>query len=77
MAISFEYDSTYPGPAFPIAQIEIVGRGERRVTQYAFLDTGADATAIPLSMLLQIEARRLDRAFARNMDGLRYEVMLY
>ncbi|MEZ4710264.1 MAG: retroviral-like aspartic protease family protein [Caldilineaceae bacterium] len=77
MAISFEYDSTYPVPAFPVAQIEIVGRGGRRITQSAFLDTGADATAIPISMLLQIDARRLDRAFARNMDGSRYEIVLY
>ena len=77
MALSFEYDLTYPGPAFPIAQVTITGRNRLTVTQTAFLDTGADATVIPLSILQQVDARRLDRAFAKNMDGSRYEIMLY
>ena len=77
MAISFEYDLAYPGPAFPVAQIAISGRNRRTTVQTAFLDTGADATVIPLTMLQQIDARRLDRAFARNMDGSRYEIVLY
>lgn len=77
MAISFEYDLTYPGPAFPIVQVTVVGRNGITATHTAFLDTGADATVIPLSILRQIDARRLDRAFARNMDGSRYEITLY
>lgn len=77
MAISFDYDLTYPGPAFPVAQVTLSGRNKQSVTQTALLDTGADATVIPLSFLQQINARRLDRAFARNMDGSRYEIVLY
>ncbi len=77
MAISFEYDLTYPGPTFPIARVMIAGRNGTTVTHAAFLDTGADATVIPFSILKQVNARRLDRAFARNMDGSRYEIMLY
>ena len=77
MPISFEYDLTYPGPAFPVAQITIVGRHNQSTRQTALIDTGADATAIPLSILQQIDARRLDRAFARKMDGSRYQTVLY
>lgn len=77
MTISFEYDLTYPGPAFPVAKIEILGRADQKVARTAFLDTGADATVIPLSILQEIDARQLDRAFARNMDGSRYEIVLY
>lgn len=77
MAISFEYDLTYAGPAFPIVQVAITGRNDLTVTQTAFLDTGADATVIPISILRQINARRLDQAYARNMDGSRYAITLY
>lgn len=77
MTISFEYDLTYPGPAFPVAQVTIIGRDGGMVTHRAFLDTGADATVIPISILRQINARRLDQAFARNMDGSRYGITLY
>ena len=62
MTASFEYDLTYPGPAFPVAKIEITGRNEQTLTQIALLDTGADATVIPVSILRQIDARRLDSA---------------
>ena len=74
MALSFEYDLTYPGPAFPIVQVAITGRNDRTVTQTACLDTGADATVIPIAILRQINARRLDQAYARNMDGSRYAI---
>lgn len=77
MSTSFEYDLAYPGPAFPVAEITMTGRNDSVITQMALIDTGADATVIPLSVLRQIDARRLDSAFARNMDGSRYEIVLY
>lgn len=77
MPISFEYDRTYPGPAFPVVEITLSGRNDNSVEATAYLDTGADATVIPLSLLQQIDARRLDSAYARNMDGSRYEIVLY
>lgn len=60
--VSFEYDLTYSGPAFPIAEITITGHSNISVARTAYLDTGADATVIPLPLLKQIDARRLDRA---------------
>ena len=43
----------------------------------ALIDTGADATIIPLELLESINARRVDTKFARNVDGTRYTVRLY
>lgn len=45
--------------------------------QTALIDTGADATLIPLDILKSIEARRVDTKFARNADSTRYAVRLY
>lgn len=78
MSISFNYDLTYPGPAFPVAEITITSEsGQTTDVQTALIDTGADATLIPLDMLKSIKARRVDTKFARNADGTRYAVRLY
>lgn len=78
MSITFDYDSTYPGPAFPVAEIAILGDGkERSGEKKALIDTGADATVIPLDILESIGARRIDTRVARNVDGSRYRVRLY
>ena len=67
MSIAFDYDSTYPGPSFPVAEITIVGDARQQVNvQKALIDTGADATIVPLNILESIGARRIDNRVARN-----------
>jgi len=78
MSIFFDYDLSYPGPAFPIVEITITSESGQKVNgQVALVDTGADATIIPLNPLKSINARRVDTKFARNVDGSRYMVRLF
>ena len=78
MSISLDYDLSYPGPAFPVVEIAIVSETNQQVSALtALVDTGADATIIPLEILESIRARRVDTRFARNVDGTRYSVRLY
>lgn len=78
MSISFDYDLAYPGPAFPVVKVAILGETERRVDALtALVDTGADATIIPLEILRSVGARRIDTRIARNVDGTRYRVRLF
>ncbi|MCB0079660.1 MAG: retroviral-like aspartic protease family protein [Caldilineaceae bacterium] len=78
MSISFDYDLTYPGPAFPIAEISIFSESNLQANALtALVDTGADATLIPLALLESIHARRVDTKFARGINGNRYVVRLY
>ena len=78
MSISFAYNLTYPGPAFPVAEISIAGATGRWVNALsALIDTGADATMIPLDMLVAIDARRIDTRIMRTVDGSRYRVRLF
>lgn len=78
MSIHFDYDISYPGPAFPIVQIAVSSETDKQISNItALVDTGADATIIPRNILNSIDARRIDTRFARNVDGSRYPVKLY
>lgn len=78
MSISFGYNLTYPGPAFPVVEIAVAGATGRRVDALsALIDTGADATMIPLDILVAIDARRIDTRIMRTVDGSRYRVRLF
>lgn len=72
----FEYDTAYPGPALPVVELGITGRGETRVIP-ALVDSGADATLIPLNILQAVDARKIDSRWARNISGVRYRVTMY
>lgn len=78
MQVSFDYDTHYPGPAFPIAVFTLISREtaqEQQVTGY--IDSGADGTLIPTRILRQIGARVVDEGWARTVSGQRYVVRLY
>jgi predicted aspartyl protease len=54
MIYTFEYDLDYPfGPAMPMVEIQIrpVGRNDVTVTIQALVDSGADATILPVRYL--------------------------
>lgn len=63
---TYEYDSSY-FPAAPLFDIRIgppggIATADLRV----FLDTGADATIIPISLLRQLRAPKMDRVVMRS-----------
>ena len=74
---SFDYDSDYPGPAFPVVELGIKGSNGHREIVTAFVDSGADATLIPPSLLRKVGGRKLDTRWARNISGVRYRVSMY
>ncbi len=77
MTISFAYEANYPGAAFPVAVATIVGRNAKSTVVIGLIDSGADATILPIAILRQINARRGEVAWARSITGQRYQVNLY
>jgi predicted aspartyl protease len=75
-AHQFEYDTDYPGPALPVVELGVTGRAESRVLS-ALVDSGADATLIPVNILQAVDARKIDSRWARNISGVRYRVAMY
>lgn len=75
--ITFPYDETYD-PAAPVCQINFsVAATGSSVSLPAIIDTGADATIVPLEYLRQIGARRVFEASLRSQWGERRSVYLY
>lgn len=74
---SHEYDSSYD-PAMPVIEIQIRRRANQpAITLTAIVDSGADATLIPLRYLRQLEARKGQTKWLSGTAGGRYEVDLY
>lgn len=77
MKVSFEYDRTY-FPAFPGLELTVIStKTSRQQTVWGLIDSGSDATQIPLSLLQAIGARKLDQRWARDLSGIRYHVTMY
>lgn len=79
MVFTYEYDSAYPGPPMPIADIRISGSDtpENYVLLSALVDSGADATFIPVRYLKRIEAKIVDKRRMRDASDLSYQVDIY
>ncbi len=77
MKASFGYDRTY-FPAFPGLDLIITGTetGQQQ-TVWGLIDSGSDATQIPLRMLRAIKARKLDQRWVQDLSGVRYPVTIY
>ncbi len=77
MAHSYDYDRHY-APAMPAVEITI---GQALATPQlllrALVDTGADATMIPLQYLRQIQAELCDQAWVRAVTTHRVRVDIY
>jgi len=74
--LEFEYAADYPGPALPVVEVDVRGpAGSRHVT--ALVDSGADATLIPLRILEEVDTPVIDTRWARNITGGRYRVAMY
>jgi predicted aspartyl protease len=79
MAYYYHYDSAYHGPARPVAEVTIsrLDKRENAVTLTALLDSGADATMIPIRLLRHIGARKARQRRITDASGLSYIVDTY
>jgi predicted aspartyl protease len=57
MTYTYPYNEQYI-PAFPVADIEIWAREDKSLAVTALLDSGSDATMIPIRFLQQVRARK-------------------
>jgi hypothetical protein len=74
MVYTYEYDSAYDGPAIPVVEIEISAksRAKEHLVLTALVDSGADATLIPLRHLRRVGARFVDKRRIRDSANLSY-----
>lgn len=79
MIWTYDYDSTYLGPALPVVKITVqrIGANDEGITLIALVDSGADATILPLRVLKHINAPRVDRRRLRGAYGPSVEVNLH
>lgn len=75
---TFDYSTDYEPPA-PILEITVSKTGglAGEVTLLALVDSGADATILPITTLQSITARYIETRQMRGMVGLAYPVDLY
>lgn len=77
MHISFEYDRSYL-PPFPVMEFTVIGSGSnRRQLLRGLVDSGSDATQIPLSVLQAIQARDIDDRWVQEVSGTQHLVTMY
>ena len=77
LVYSYNYDTTY-NSAMPMAEI-VIGRAMNGpfLSLLALVDSGADATLIPISYLRQIRARLSRKTWMRGTTGERILIDLY
>jgi hypothetical protein len=74
---TFDYDSRFQ-PAMPAVDVRVgPALGAASLELAAIVDSGADATSIPVGYLQQISARRNRRAWLRGVTGDPLLVDLY
>jgi len=77
MIASYDYDLSYE-PAAPVIEIRIGPSGEiPKVTLKAFVDSGADATMIPIDKLKAAKARYVQMRTLSGVTGEKTTVKLY
>ena len=71
MVFTFDYDTSYSGPAFPTLDVTVrnVVDEAKSATERAYIDSGADGTIIPLRVIHQINARKVDELNLRWGSG--------
>jgi predicted aspartyl protease len=74
---TYDYDLTYI-PSAPVVEIRITnGQTEPTIVRTALIDTGADATMIPISVMDQLNIAPIDSRLLRTVTGMRSVVDLY
>jgi predicted aspartyl protease len=79
MVFTYEYDTKYAGPAMPVAEIQVARADyfDNPFVLRALIDSGADATMIPIRHLKRIKAKKVDERRVRDTSGLSYPVDIY
>lgn len=74
----YPYSTEYL-PAAPVMEIRLGAPGMEPSSGFleALVDTGADATIVPIAHLRQIKAKKIDQATLRSQWGERRAVALY
>jgi len=75
----YDYDVHYR-PALPLVEIAVWAddaEENKQLTLTALVDSGADATMLPLRYLRQLGASKGDRQIMRDASGLSYRVDSY
>ena len=75
---SFNYDSEYE-PSAPVVEIMVykAGQSVSRVVLSALIDSGADATMLPMTVLQTVGARHVETRRMRGVTGVAQMVDLY
>lgn len=73
MAVLSYIYSTSHMPSAPVMEIGILGPGEesREVSLTCFVDTGADATLLPIHILQLVGAEYIEPRYVRGVTGAR------
>ena len=76
---SQDYNRHEYQPPMPVLRIGLSRAGRSQPTVYveALVDTGSDASMMPLELLEQANAQSIDRAMIRGITGHRQSVELY
>jgi len=76
---TYDYDLEYPGPAFPTVDLIIFNFVDVTRSQNctAWVDSGTDATMIPLEFLQSIGARQVDQKRIYGITGMSQAVDIY
>jgi predicted aspartyl protease len=79
MPFSYDYDTTYPGPALPVVDLIVrnVAETNNSMELSAMVDSGADGTMIPLRTLQRLKARKVDQKRMRGVSGILFQVSVY
>jgi hypothetical protein len=79
MVHTYYYDTNYPGPAFPTVRVLLqnIANSNLITEATAYVDSGADGTIIPLTLLQQIGARKVDEMTLRWGSGPKQRVDIY
>ena len=77
MVYTYDYDLNYI-PAMPIVTIHL-GKPDSTASLIlsALIDSGADATMIPIDYLRQVDAVKRQRVFIRSVSGRRVGANLF
>ena len=75
MYVSFEYDRSY-FPPFPVLEITIIGGTTQQIVT-GLIDSGSDATQVPLHILQMVGARDVDDRWVRDYYGIRRPATIY
>lgn len=77
MIYSYTYSSDYD-PAMPVIDLEIgLTSKSTKITVSALVDSGADATMVPIHLITQLGATSQEKRWLSGIAGGRYSVGMY